>query len=150
MRVMADGVPYVRRDDGPVAEIVRVELSLRGTLAMWGWAAPHVLAHVPDERALLLGLPLVDRPYTRPVSFSLWRSSRAAQAFAYGSSGHREAIERVRRVQGDLMHRHSAGRFKPYRSAGTWLGRNPLAAAEPQAPPVTLRVDGRPQVIPPT
>lgn len=113
--------------DGPVAEIVHLDLSLRGTFAMWGWAAPHLLAHLPDEDELLLGLPLVDRPYTQPVSFSLWRSATEARAFAYRNRAHREAIERVRHGQPDLIRSHSAGRFHAYRSRGTWGGRDPLS-----------------------
>lgn len=114
--------------EGPVAEIVRLDLSLRGTLAMWGWAAPRILAHLPANDDLLLGIPLVDRPYTQPVSFSLWRTAACAHAFAYRDSGHRHAVDRVGRAQPDLFERYSAARFQPYRSRGTWRGRDPLSA----------------------
>jgi hypothetical protein len=129
MRALADSSPPAA-DDGPVAEIVYLDLTLCGTLAMWGWAAPHVLAHLPDDDELLLGLPLVDRPYTQPVSFSLWRSAAGARAFAHRNRGHREAIERVRNAQPDLIRSHSAGRFRPYRSRGTWGGRDPLSGVQ--------------------
>ena len=68
--------------EGTVAHIVRLDLSLRGTLAMWGSAAPHILRFLPDAHDLLLGIPLVDRPYMQPVSFSLWRSPDAVRQFA--------------------------------------------------------------------
>src|SRR5262249_16807503 len=113
----------------PVAHIVRLDPSLRGTLAMWGSAAPHVLHHLPDSDDLLLGMPLVDRPYTRPVSFSLWRSADAARRFARRPEGHRHSVERVQRSQRDLRARYSTASFEPYAYEGTWRGRNPLTQA---------------------
>jgi hypothetical protein len=115
--------------DGPVAHIVRLDLSLRGTLAMWGSAAPGLLHHLPESNELLLGLPMVDRPYVQPVSFSLWRTAGSAADFAYRGHGHQDAVARVRRSQTNLLDRYSTASFEPYRCDGTWNGRNPLAAA---------------------
>jgi hypothetical protein len=115
--------------DGPVAHLVRLDLSLRGTLAMWSSAAPNLLHHLPDSTDLLLGLPLVDRPYVQPVSFSVWRTSQSAMAFAYREKGHPAAVARVRRSQSDLMDRYSTGSFEPYRCEGTWKGRDVLGPA---------------------
>jgi heme-degrading monooxygenase HmoA len=71
-----------------------------------------------------LGLPLVDRPYVQPVSFTVWRSAASAATFTHSPEGHRAAVQRVRRSQGDLVERHSSGRFEPYRCEGTWKGRD--------------------------
>ena len=121
--------------DGPVAHIVRLDLSLRGTLAMWGSAAPNLLRHLPDSNELLLGLPLVDRPYVQPVSFSVWRTSQSTTTFAYREKAHRDAVARVQRSQGNLLDRYSKASFEPYRCDGTWKGRNPLALAQSAASP---------------
>jgi hypothetical protein len=115
--------------DEPVAYLARLDLSPRGTLAMWGSAAPNLLHHLPDSDQLLLGLPLVDRPYMQPVSFSVWRTPQGAITFAHREQGHRDAVRRVRRSQHDVVQRFSSGRFEPYRSEGTWNGRNPLGLA---------------------
>ena len=114
--------------DGCVAYLVRLDLSARGTLAMWASAAPGVLHHLPGDDELLFALPLVDRPYTQPVSFSLWRTPESATRFAHREGGHRDAVRRVQRSQPDLIPRFSSGRFEPYRCQGTWNGRRPLAA----------------------
>jgi hypothetical protein len=121
--------------DGPVAHIVRLDLSLRGTLAMWGSAAPNLLHHLPDSSDLLLALPLVDRPYVQPVSFSVWRTAQSAMAFAYQEGGHSAAVARVRRSQSDLMDRYSTGSFEPYRCDGTWKGRNILESIDFETAP---------------
>jgi hypothetical protein len=116
---------------GPIAHLVRLDLSLRGTLAMWGSAAPNLLRHLPDDDELLAGIPLVDRPYTQPVSFGVWKSRASAMAFAHGRSGHPDAVARVRRSEGRLMERYSSAMFSPYRSQGTWHDRDPLAQSPP-------------------
>jgi hypothetical protein len=126
VRLLGDAEPG-RPPDGPVAHLIRLDLSLRGTLAMWGYAAPNLLCHLPDDRQLLAGIPLVDRPYSQPVSFSVWRSRETAMAFAHGRAGHPDAIARVRQSQANLMQRYSSAMFSPYRSRGTWHGRDPLA-----------------------
>ena len=134
------GCESAAQADGPVAHIVRLDLSLRGTLAMWGSAAPNLLHHLPDSRDLLLGLPLVDRPYMQPVSFSVWRTSECAIDFAYQDKGHGAAVARVRRSQGNLMQRYATGSFEPYRYTGTWNGRDILGSARSaseHAPPAT-------------
>jgi len=113
---------------------VRADLTLRGTLAFWGSAAPGVLAHIPRDAELLAGIPLVDRPYTQPVSFSLWRDVGSFAAFAHRGDGHHDAITRVRKSQASLLDRVSSGRFLPYRSEGSWQGRNPLNEAAHRAP----------------
>jgi hypothetical protein len=112
---------------GPVAHLVRLDLSLRGTLAMWATAAPHVLRFLPDSDELLVGLPLVDRPYTQPVSFSLWRSAEAARSFARGREGHATSVATVRRWQPNLAECHATASFVPYHAAGTLNGCKPLA-----------------------
>ena len=129
---LLQGHESVEETDGPVAHIVRLDLSLRGTLAMWGSAAPDLLHHLPDSSELLLGLPLVDRPYVQPVSFSVWQTAQHATTFAYNQKGHTDAVARVRRSQPNLLERYSTASFNPYRCDGTWQGHNILT---PQMPP---------------
>ena len=118
---------------GPVAYLARLDLSVRATVAMWGSAAPALLHHLPDHDDLLLGVPLVERPYTQPVSFSLWRTPQAAMAFAHREGGHRDAIRRLQRSQHNVVARFSSAGFDPYRCEGTWNGHHPLPALRPAA-----------------
>jgi hypothetical protein len=115
--------------DRPVAYLARLDLSARGALAMWGSGAPNLLHHLPGGEELLLGLPLVDRPYLQPVTFSVWRTPENAMTFGYREEAHRTAVARVRRSQRDVLDRFSSGRFEPYRWEGTWNGCTPLGLA---------------------
>src|SRR5262245_43811589 len=92
----------------PVVHIVRLDRTRRGTVAMWGSAAPHSL-------------------HSHPVSFSLWPSTDAVQHFAHNAQGHRHSVQRVQRSQHDLFARYSTASFEPYACEGTWHGSNRLA-----------------------
>jgi hypothetical protein len=125
---LLDGSRATAPPGGPVAYLARLDLTIRATIAMWGSAAPALLHHLPGHDDLLLGVPLVDRPYTQPVSFSLWRTPQAAMAFAHREGGHRDAIQRLQRTQHNLLGRFSSAAFDPYRCDGTWNGHHPLPA----------------------
>jgi hypothetical protein len=107
---------------GAVAHLVRLDLSLRGTLAMWGSAVPGVLHCLPDRADMLLGIPLVDRPYSHPMSFTVWSSADAVSRFAHHGQGHRTAVARVQHSQPDLAACYSTAEFEPFQWQGTWQG----------------------------
>jgi len=114
----------------PAAFITRLDLSIRGTLTMWLTAAPGILACVPDRDALQLAIPLVDRPYAQPMTFTIWTSLDRALAFAYQDGGHSKAVERMERTTPALSEQgFSSAGFYPYRSVGSWEGHDPLAEA---------------------
>jgi hypothetical protein len=78
------------------------------------------------ERALLASTALA-RPPSLVATFSLWQSTRAMRAYARGdrAPGHAAA---TRAHAARPFHRESAFiRFRPYASAGSWDGRDPLA-----------------------
>jgi hypothetical protein len=79
----------------------------------------------PDALALT-GLA---RPPRLVSTFSIWRNVAAMRAYARGSSdgGHPRATKADR---ANPFHHESAFiRFRPYASAGSWDGHDPLAAA---------------------
>jgi hypothetical protein len=129
--------------EGPVAYLARLDLSLRATVAMWGSAAPHLLHHLRGSDELLLGIPLVDRPYAQPVSFSVWRSIESAMAFDR-DGGHRRRPATAA-IQTEVVERFSAGRFEPYRREGTWKKRNTLAIMIGAGVPTPALPLGRPK-----
>jgi hypothetical protein len=121
------GSEGARPAQGPIAYLTRADMSPRGALAFWRSAAPHLSYHLPDRDEMPLALALADFSYLRLVAFSLWRTQEVAFRFAYREQGHREAVERVRQSQRDVVERFSAASFEPYRSEGAWQGRTVLA-----------------------
>jgi hypothetical protein len=114
----------------PVAFITPLDLSLGSTLRMWLSAAPSILPYVPTAKDVVLALPLVDRPYTQPMTFTIWKSIDQALAFAYRDGHHSRAVEHVDQKRADFSERcFSAAAFYPWRAVGTWNGQDPLAQA---------------------
>ena len=116
-------------DDEPVAVLTYGRLNfrsvhhfLRSSAAAEGEAVEHP--------ALLASTGLA-RPPRLVSTFSLWRTAAEMREYAYRGSGHTAAM----RAMG---HRHFHrewlfARFRPYATAGTWNGSDPLAQAKPVA-----------------
>lgn len=64
-------------------------------------------------------------PIIQMATFSIWKSKESVSNFAYGSSEHRIAIQKTREL--NWYKEELFARFKPYKSTGTWNGKNPLA-----------------------
>ncbi len=97
---------------------------------MWLSAVPGIATHTPSVPGLLAGVPIMDRPYVNPMTFSVWSSIDDAMAFAYRGAPHQQAVGRLRKTCEDIASRLSSARFYPYRSEGTSL---PRKAAAPSA-----------------
>lgn len=97
-------------------------------------ARPFLRSALPAEReavgnkALIAGSGLA-RPPHMVATFSIWRSAAEMREYAFGATGTHQAAVKADRER--PFHRESAFiRFRPYASAGTWDGRDPLAAAQ--------------------
>ncbi|MGQ0825353.1 MAG: spheroidene monooxygenase [Actinomycetota bacterium] len=113
-------------DDEPVAVITfgrvlfpRVPKFLRTNAPAAGLAS--------KDPAVLASTALA-RPPRFVSTFSLWRSAKEMQDFAYGRTGVAH-LEAIRAQNAKTFHKESAFiRFRPYAPVGTIGGREPLAA----------------------
>jgi heme-degrading monooxygenase HmoA len=105
--VLTLGRPRVTRLHGFLPTSARAEAALDGAP---GLLAATGLAHPP-----------------RLVStFSAWESAAAMRAYAHDAAGPHTAAVRADRAA-PFHHESAFVRFRPYRSAGLWSGRDPLA-----------------------
>ena len=94
-------------------------------MCRWLSAAPKIAVHVPAVPGLVFALPVTQRPFTQPMTFTIW-SLDDAMAFAYSGAPHQTAIGRLDEARPDIVTRFSRAHFYPFRSAGTWQETNLL------------------------
>jgi hypothetical protein len=116
--------PLPVEDDEPVVVLTLGRLRPHRALPFLRSAAPAE-AEVLANGALLASMGLA-RPPGLVSTFSVWRSARAMKEYSYRAGGaHQAAVEADR---GRPFHRESAFvRFRPYATAGSWDGADPLA-----------------------
>jgi hypothetical protein len=111
-------------DEEPVAVLTLGRLRFNRGGPFLKSAAPAERAAVENE-ALLASTALA-RPPRLVSTFSLWRSAAEMRKYAFEPAGPHQAAVKADRER-PFHHESAFIRFRPYASAGTWDGRDPLA-----------------------
>jgi hypothetical protein len=67
---------------------------------------------------------MTERPFVEVATFTVWNSLESAVSFAFKRHAHKGIIARNR--EEGIMKAFFAAYFYPYRSAGTWRGKDPV------------------------
>lgn len=81
------------------------------------------------EPALLASTALA-RPPSLVATFSLWQTTEAMRAYARGDADPGHSAATHAHAARPFHHESAFIRFRPYASAGSWDGRDPLASAQ--------------------
>jgi len=110
-------------EEEPVGILTLGRLRLLRTGAFRRSAGPAEAAALASP-ALLAGTGLARLPRL-VATFTLWRSAAAMRDYAYGRGAAHQAAVNADRVR-PFHHESAFLRFRPYASAGSWDGRDPL------------------------
>lgn len=110
--------------EGPVAVLTRAAVR-PSRLVAFHRAVPPPALEIESASGAIEWLGIGERPFGTQATFSLWGSDEDMRRYAYESPAHTDVIRR-RRDEGWYSEELFA-RFRPYGSAGTWDGRDPLA-----------------------
>jgi hypothetical protein len=118
------GSPVASAWDGAVAALTRARITPRRTAMFWR-AVPPVAAGLHRHDGVLAALGVGEAPVGLQGTFSVWRSARDLEAFAYRDPAHVDAIRRT--TEERWYAEELFARFAVLRSVGTYGGKDPVA-----------------------
>lgn len=110
-------------ENASVAIITRATIKWSKMFRFWSYV-PRSQRPLKAAKGLLFTKGIGEAPLVQMATFSLWEDEKQMQAFAYGSEEHQKAIKLTRQL--DWYKEELFARFQPYRSIGTWYGKNPV------------------------
>lgn len=120
--------PFRIAEDLPPTEMMvvltRATIKWHKVIPFWKYVAT---SHQPlkDNDGLIYTKGIGEVPVIQMATFSIWKNKESLNHFAYTSNEHRVAIQKTREL--NWYKEELFARFKPYKSIGTWNGKNPLA-----------------------
>ncbi len=113
-------LPELYRPSEPVAVLTRATIRTRKLPDFWRYV-PRTSASVYDQPDRVLSIGVGEYPVFMQATFSLWRSGRAMQDFAYKSRHHEEVVRLTR--ERDWYKEEMFTRFRLRSAEGNWAGR---------------------------
>jgi heme-degrading monooxygenase HmoA len=108
-----------------IAVITRATIRPRKLLQFWHYVPRSQRPIQRGCKGLIFTKGIGEIPIVQMSTFSLWETLDDLKNFAYNSPEHLEAVRRTRKL--NWYKEELFVRFQPYRSVGTWEGRDPLA-----------------------
>lgn len=106
-----------------VSVITRATIKLSMLRTFWR-AVPDSQRSLYGNNGLLFSKGIGEAPLLQMATFSLWKDKESLMNFAYRSKEHQKAIQNTKKL--DWYKEELFARFQPYKSIGSWEGKNPL------------------------
>ena len=121
------GDPTEEISDPHIAVITRATIKRKLLWKFWRYV-PTSEKPLTTNSGLIYTKGIGEVPFIQMATFSLWKDESALKRFAYESREHGQAIKLTRSL--DWYKEEMFIRFKPFKSVGTWMGKDPLAVSE--------------------
>ena len=106
-----------------IAVITRATIKKRLLYRFWKYV-PTSQASLEGNTGLIFTKGIGEVPIIQMATFSVWKNKESLMEYAYGSKEHQSAIKQTRQLQ--WYKEELFSRFQPYRSLGTWNGKQQL------------------------
>jgi heme-degrading monooxygenase HmoA len=121
------GNPFQVEQSLPTTETVfaltRATIKWHKLVSFWRYV-PTSHQPLKDNTGLIYTKGVGELPIIQMATLSIWKDIESLNNFAYSSKEHREAINKTRQLK--WYKEELFARFKPYKSIGTWEGKNPI------------------------
>jgi len=108
----------------PIAVITRATIKWNWLIRFWKYV-PTSQEALDGNEGLIYTKGVGEVPIIQMATFSLWKDFESVKKFAYNSHQHQEAIRKTRK--NEWYSEELFTRFQPYKSTGTWEGKDLLA-----------------------
>jgi heme-degrading monooxygenase HmoA len=106
-----------------IVVLTRATIKWHKIISFWRYV-PTSHQPLKDNSGLLYTKGVGELPIIQMATLSFWKDIESLNNFAYNSKEHREAINKTRKL--NWYKEELFARFKPYKSIGTWEGKNPI------------------------
>ena len=103
--------------------LTRATIKWHKIISFWRYV-PTSHQPLKDNSGLIYTKGVGELPVFQMATLSIWKDTESLNNFAYSSKEHREAINKTRKL--NWYKEELFARFKPYKSIGTWEGKNPI------------------------
>lgn len=112
--------------EGPLVVLTRATIKWRRLIQFWSYVSTSQKP-LKYNAGLIYTKGVGEVPIRQMATISFWRNQKALHDFAYGSKAHKGAIQRTKTF--DWYKEEMFARFIPYKSQGTWEGKDLLGDA---------------------
>ena len=106
-----------------IVAITRATIKTELLRTFWKYV-PQSQGHLSNNPGLIYTKGFGEVPIKQMATFSVWKSKKDLDGFAYQNKPHVGAIKHTRDLK--WYKEELFSRFQPYQSIGTWGGKNPL------------------------
>lgn len=123
---------FTENKTGLVAVITRATIKWHMIPRFWLYV-PQVSRGIKKRKGLMFSIGIGEYPLFMQATFSIWDSRKNMAEFAYKNGKHKEVVQKTRQL--GWYKEELFANFMPFKTIGSWNGKNPLKDVMPTEKP---------------